>query len=75
MFHLKTGRLEVSGSKGQSGAMELYFVGPDGKQGARAGTLNVTVTERDGALEVTLPAYLLTGSKELALEWIDAYRG
>jgi hypothetical protein len=74
MFHLKTARFLVSGSEKQSGAMELYFLGPDGKQGDLAGKLNVTVQQTGGAMEVTLPAFLLTGSKDVQFEWIDAFR-
>ncbi len=73
-FSLETNRIKVSGSKGASGKMPFGFVGPDGKSEMTAGHLNVTVKEREGALEVTLPAHLLTGAKEVKVEWIDAFR-
>jgi hypothetical protein len=34
----------------------------------------VTVQSRAGALEVTLPAHLLAGGKDVSISWIDAYR-
>jgi hypothetical protein len=69
-----TNRFKVSGSQRQSGEMELHFTGPDGQIGPTAGKLNVKVESRDGALEVTLPAFLLTGSKQVGFSWIDAFR-
>lgn len=73
-FDLRTNRIQVSGSQRQSGNMELYFLSPGGKAEAIAGRLNVKVEPRGGALEVTLPAHLLTGAKEVTFSWIDAFR-
>jgi hypothetical protein len=73
-FHQDTNRLKVCGAQRQSGEMELHFTGPDGKVGDVAGKLNIKVETRDGALEVTLPAFLLTGSKQAGFSWIDAFR-
>jgi hypothetical protein len=38
-----------------------------------AGELDVRVEKRGGAVEVTLPANLLTGSRKVTFEWIQAY--
>ncbi len=73
-FGLRTSRLSVDGSLRTSGSMELYFLSPEGKAETVAGKVNVKVEVRDGALEVTLPAHLLTGAKEVNFHWIDAYR-
>lgn len=73
-FGLQTSRLSVDGSLRTSGRMELYFLSPEGKAEAAAGKVNVKVESRDGALEVTLPAHLLTGAKEVSFNWIDAFR-
>jgi hypothetical protein len=73
-FTLTTNRIHVSGSQRTSGKMALYFLSPEGKPGDVAGQVNVTVAEKDGALELTLPAHLLTGAKEVRLKWIDAFR-
>jgi hypothetical protein len=73
-FGLKTARLSVDGSQRASGAMEFYFLSPEGKAEAPAGKVNVKVEARGGALEVTLPAHLLTGVKEVTFDWIDAFR-
>src|SRR5438067_2455769 len=73
-FGLTTNRIWVSGSQRTSGKMALYFLSPEGKPGDVAGQVNVTVAEKAGALELTLPAHLLGGAKEVRLKWIDAFR-
>jgi hypothetical protein len=73
-FGLQTSRISVDGSLRTSGAMELYFLSPEGKAEGAAGKVNVKVEARAGALEVTLPAHLLTGTKEVRFSWIDAFR-
>src|ERR1035438_9336574 len=74
---LTTDRVHVAGELKSSGKFRFCFL--DAKRthvvidlGARetAGSLNVPVVSRDGALEVTLPACLLIGSSRLELEWI-----
>lgn len=74
-FTLDTDRIHVGGSKSESGKLGFSFVGPDGKgDGGFAGTLDAKVEIRGGAIEVTLPPNLLTGTKELKIHWIDAFR-
>ena len=73
-FTLATERFQVSGSQRTSGKMELYFLSPEGKAEALTGHVNVIVQERAGALEVTLPAHLLAGTKAVKFGWIDAFR-
>jgi hypothetical protein len=73
-FGLTTNRIAVSGSQRTSGKMALSFLSPDGKPEGVAGQVNVAVAEKEGALELTLPAHLLTGAKEVRLNWIDAFR-
>jgi hypothetical protein len=80
-FRLRTDRVLVEGSLKSSGKMRFCFLSADGKPEAiekggatPAGLLDVTAVERDGAVEVTLPANLLTGSGKVKVSWIDAYR-
>jgi hypothetical protein len=80
-LHLTTERLQIEGSKKLSGRFRFAFL--DAKrtpmsieQGKResAGTLDIPVEVRDGAIEVVLPAHLFTGNREVRIDWIDAYR-
>ncbi len=76
-FSLTTDRLLVSGSHKQSGS--LPFLLPDSageyvENQPAAGHLRVTIAPNAGALEVTLPAHLFVGSRQVTLVWIDAYR-
>jgi hypothetical protein len=73
-FALRTQRIQITGSLRESGKMELTFLSSDGKAEGAAGHVNVTVQSRSGALEVTLPAHLLAGAKDVSISWIDAYR-
>lgn len=76
-FTLTTDRLRVDGSHKQSGALPVYFPDADGNYGPDwppAGHLRVTCTPVEGAMELVLPAHLLTGSRRVFISWVDAYR-
>jgi hypothetical protein len=77
-FCLTADRLEVVGMGGrQIGAktMPVYRLDEAGKPSPQpVGQLPVRVEERNGAVEVTLPADLLAGSGKVRLSWINAYR-
>ncbi|MBN9518213.1 hypothetical protein J0H58_06795 [bacterium] len=80
-IRLRTDRVVVQGAEKQSGRMRFCFVGADGGQdviepgGAEpAGYLDVRVRPGADGLDVTLPANLLRGSRQLRLSWIDAFR-
>lgn len=76
-FTLTTNVLKVEGALKDSGRIPFFLAGPDGTFAAKAsptGTVNVTVGEKDGAIEVTLPAHLLTSANRVELQWVDAYR-
>jgi hypothetical protein len=80
-IHLSTDRVQIEGSVKSSGKFRFFFldakrtpVGAEKPAREPAGVLNVTVQERNGALEVTLPACLLIGSSELRLQWVNEFR-
>jgi hypothetical protein len=78
---ITTDRIHTEGSLKASGQFAFLFLDgrrqkpvqmPDDRRAA--GVLRVRVEQRNGAVEVTLPAHLLTGSTQLDLSWIDAFR-
>ena len=80
-IQITTDRVHAAGNLTQSGHFPFGFLGDRGEKPAgdlddrwTAGELKVVVEERDGAIEVTLPPRLLTGSTRFAVSWIDAYR-
>jgi hypothetical protein len=80
-IEITTDRVHSVGSLRSSGSFDFGFLDEKGRKPAEtlgaswsAGKLQVRVAERDGALEVTLPPNLLTGSSRLEVYWIDAYR-
>lgn len=76
-FTLTTAALQVRGGMHSSGKMDFYFPDDKGKYEAgqaSAGQINVLVEERNGAIELTLPSDLLAQSKDVRMEWVDAYR-
>lgn len=77
-FNMTTARFQIQGAArpGQS-RMPFHLLDGDGKADAGeapAGELNVVVERRQGALEISLPPNLFTGSKEVRVGWIDFYR-
>ena len=74
-IEITTARLKVIGSEQTSGKMEFYLPDEDGKFASEpAGTANIVTERSDKAMDVLLPAHLFTGSKEVSLYWIDAFR-
>jgi hypothetical protein len=77
-FKLRTDRLLVNGGTKTAGKLPLFFADAMGQfdrdDSHPAGFLNVAVKPVDNALELTLPANLLQGTKKVELEWIDVYR-
>lgn len=76
-FTLSTARLRAEGSLKESGKVPFRFKDAKGqieKDTPTAGTLDIAMTETEPFLEITLPANLPLGSKELQVEWIDVYR-
>ncbi len=80
-LRITTDRIYAEGNLGTSGKFLFVFWDGKGPKAARslderkaAGVLRVRVEARDGALEVTLPTHMLTGSNQLDVSWIDAYR-
>jgi len=76
---VSTSRLKATGAVAKAGTHKLPFVfaDADGKIPAgqpAAGFLEVLGVLHKDVLEVTLPVNLFAGSKEVTLEWIDAYR-
>jgi hypothetical protein len=79
--HLASDRMQIEGDKKSSGKFRFFFldakqtpVGTEKPAREPAGVLNVTVQERNGAVEVTLPANLLIGSSEVRLQWVNEFR-
>jgi hypothetical protein len=76
-FDLTTAYLQVRSGMHHSGKMPFYFPDANGMyetSESPAGEMNILVKERNGAMEVTLPANLFVGSKDVKIAWIDAYR-
>jgi hypothetical protein len=82
-LRVQTSRVQFTKAVGEAGdrdavaKADFQFAGPDGtfiREGPAAGSLNLTVRRRDGALEVVLPPNLLTGEGALEVDWIDYYR-
>jgi hypothetical protein len=77
-IEITTDRVHARGSKKLSEKFPFVFL--DAKRNTApierepSGVLNVRVTVRDGAIEVSLPTYLLIGSGEVRLHWTDAFR-
>jgi hypothetical protein len=78
-FRLNAERIRVDGNSKSSGQMRFFLADAQGKfpsdEKSVAGSLNITVKPVDKALEVTLPANLLQGTRKIELEWIDFFRG
>lgn len=76
-FTLTTERLRIDGSHKQSGALPVYFPDSEGtydQNSPPGGHLRVTCAPVEGAMELVLPAHLLTGSRRVLISWVDAYR-
>jgi hypothetical protein len=57
--------------------MSFHLSDANGKFNLRespAGELSILAEERNGAMEIVLPANLFIGSKLVSFGWIDAYR-
>jgi len=77
-FTLATPRLFADGSWKETGKLPFRFTDDKGAvdlKAPHAGTLDITMTPGDAYLEIILPAYLLTGSRECEVQWVDFYRG
>lgn len=76
-FELSNGRMKLSGSVDEADKMPLRIADADGKFDYRAepaGHLTLHAEKKDTGIEVTLPANLLIGSKQIQIQWIDLYR-
>jgi hypothetical protein len=80
-LNVVTDRMQIEGDLKSTGKFRFFFlnakrapVGTEKPARASAGTLNVTVQQRNGAIEVTLPACLLIGSNEMRLQWVNEFR-
>ena len=76
---LATSRLAAEGAFKEKEPDKLSFVlaDADGKADPKqpaAGSLAVTATRKDGALELALPAHLFAGSTKVELSWVDFFR-
>ena len=77
-FELNGGRWKIAGEMHDSGKLPLQFANAEGKfDRVRPAGLVSSMCEskaKDPGIEVTLPANSLGGSKQIHLDWIDAYR-
>jgi hypothetical protein len=76
-FRLTTERLQVRSSLGESNRMSFFLPDAEGKfdpKSPQAGTLQVIAGPQGKAMEVTPPANVCVGSREVSFGWIDAYR-
>jgi hypothetical protein len=76
-FELSNGRMKLSGSVDEADKMPLRLADAEGKfdyKAEPAGHLTFHAEKKDTGIEVTLPANLLIGSKQIQLQWIDLYR-
>jgi hypothetical protein len=78
-FRVVTSRLAAEGAFKEKAPDRLSFVlaDADGKTDPKqpaAGSLAVTATRKDGALELALPANLFAGSTKVEISWIDFLR-
>jgi hypothetical protein len=80
-IRITTDHIYTEGSHGLSGNFPFFFLDSKGQKPFEviddqraAGRLKILVEKRDGAIEVALPTHLLTGSTQIHVYWIDAYR-
>ena len=82
-FTITTDRLRTHGSQGTSGKFEFslrnakgeFEKAPTGGDYLIAGTLDIRVERQKDEIVVTFPASLFADTKQVRIEWIDAYRG
>jgi len=76
-FELVSGRMKLLGSHKDSGKLRFFLSNADGKftssDDKPTGTMNATFSLTPAALDVRLPAHLLSGN-QVQIGWIDFYR-
>lgn len=76
-FELVSGRMKLLGTNKDSGSLRFFLADADGKfppgDDKPTGTVNATFSLTPAALDVRLPAHLLSGDR-VQIRWIDFYR-